>query len=122
VPSRCSTAIITQAVLEEGDEVTVGRTKLRFSWDAPRGAGVVAPAAPPAGAKKVARLQTTYMGAVESRERFERKSRQRIGRSAVLAIVAAAVVSALVLGYARGTLPHVTVGTARGARAVAPKH
>lgn len=114
VTLRNGARVITQVVLEEGDELTVGRTRLRFSWDTPRGVKAVSDSsARPAGAQRAARLQTTYIGTVESRARFERHSRRRLGKGAVTGIAIAIAASVLALGVLRGSMPQVKLSTTK---------
>ena len=105
------------ATLKEGDELTVGRARLRFSWDAPRGASPVAESsAKPAGAERAARYQTTYVSTLDARELLQRRNSGRWidpGRLAV--VVAAALGVALIVGFARGARPRAAVSTTRGA-------
>lgn len=104
--------VISQVVLEEGDELTVGRTRLRFSWDTPRGVRTVSDTtARPAAAQRASRLQTTYIGTVESRARFDRDKRRRISKGAATGIAIAIVASVLALGLVRGSLPQVKLST-----------
>ena len=102
--------------LAEGDELTVGRTRLRFSWDAPRGTSPVAQAAArPAGAERAARFQTTYLSTLDAREMVQRRNLGRWidpGRLAV--IVAAALGVALIVGFARGARPRAPIPATRG--------
>jgi predicted component of type VI protein secretion system len=112
VTLRNGERVVSQVVLDEGDELTIGRTRLRFSWDTPRGLRAMSDAAPrPAGAERAARLQTTYVGTVESRARFDREKRRRLGRGAVTGIAIAMIALALALGLIRGTLPQVKLST-----------
>lgn len=101
--------------LGEGDELTVGRTRLRFSWDAPRGTSTIAEAATkPAGAERAARFQTTYVSTIDARELLHRRNAGRWidpGRLAV--IVAAALGVALIVGFARGARPRAGISSSR---------
>ena len=88
--------------LKEGDELAVGRTRLRFSWDAPRGVSPVAEAAArPAGAERAARFQTTYVSTLDARElQLRRTSRRWLAPDRVV-FAAVALGVALVFGFAR---------------------
>ena len=77
--------------LTEGDELSVGRTTLRFSAE-PAGQTVEARGgAHPAGDTRRAHMATTFMGAYEARERVTQGDRKRL--MMVVAAVAAAVLS-----------------------------
>jgi predicted component of type VI protein secretion system len=83
------------AELHEGDELTIGRTVLRFSTEAP-----MAHVTPeerqsvqrPHLVSRASKMQTVYMGAVEAREKVDRGVRRKIG----MAIAAVAMVVALI--------------------------
>ena len=79
--------------LGEGDELMIGRTGLRFTTEAP--SSTLARAAEPnvhAGIdRRSARMQTTFMGALQARERVKKRDYQRIG------FVSAAVAMAIAL-------------------------
>jgi pSer/pThr/pTyr-binding forkhead associated (FHA) protein len=76
--------------LGEGDEISVGRTTLRFSAE-PTGQTVEARAGHPAGDTRRSHMQTTFMGAYEARERVTQGDRKRL--MLVVAAVAAVVLS-----------------------------
>ena len=76
--------------LTEGDELSVGRTTLRFSAE-PAGQTVEARGGQPAGDTRRAHMATTFMGAYEARERVTQGDRKRL--MMVVAAVAAAVLS-----------------------------
>ena len=108
--------LVAPASLKEGDEITVGRTRLRFSWDTPRhgtrpvDAGTV-PTAASLVARRAAREPTTFIGTLESRERLTRNTRRRLGRR-TLAVVAVAIVgAALVASFVQHPAPQVTLST-----------
>jgi len=108
--------LVAAAALKEGDEITVGRTRLRFSWDTPRHGSrpVDAGSAPAAGsilARRAAREPTTFIGALESRERLTRDTRRRIGRRTAVVIAVAALGAALVASYVQHSLPEVSMST-----------
>lgn len=77
--------------LGEGDELSVGRTTLRFSAE-PIGQTVEARGGgQPTGDSRRAHMQTTFMGAYEARERVTQGDRKRL--MLVVAAVAAVVLS-----------------------------
>ena len=83
--------ITASRTLAEGDELSVGRTTLRFSAE-PIGQTVDARAGGhPTGDGRRAHMQTTFMGAYEARERVTQGDRRRL--MMVVAAVAAAVLS-----------------------------
>ena len=76
--------------LAEGDELSVGRTTLRFTAE-PTGRTVEARGtAQPTAATKRAQMATTFMGAFEARERVNQSGRKRL-------IMVAAAVAAVIL-------------------------
>jgi predicted component of type VI protein secretion system len=94
--------LVAPTVLQEGDEIAIGRTLLRFTTALPdrhtlAGSASAGAAAPPAAGPAESRAPTTFMGTIEAREKRSRVSRRRMTRVAVLAVgiiaVAAAVVS-----------------------------
>lgn len=108
--------ITTPSTLREGDEITVGRTRLRFSWDTPRHGARAVPAASDWAAtsplaRRAAREPTTFIGSLESRERLTRDSRRRLGRRALVVIGAAMLGAALVASYMQHSLPTVSLST-----------
>ena len=79
--------------LSEGDELVIGRTSLRFTTEAPS-AAVARPVETHAHGgidQRSARMQTTFMGALQARERVKKRDYQRIG------FVSAAVAMAIAL-------------------------
>ena len=83
--------ITAPKALSEGDELSVGRTTLRFSAE-PAGQTVEARGGGhPAGDTRRAHMATTFMGAYEARERVTQGDRKRM--IMVVAAVAAAVLS-----------------------------
>jgi len=85
------TRITAPQALTEGDELSVGRTTLRFSAE-PVGQTVEARGgAHAAGDTRRAHMATTFMGAYEARERVTQGDRKRL--MMVVAAVAAAVLS-----------------------------
>lgn len=88
--------LVTPRVLQEGDQIFIGRTKMRFSTDVPSGASAMPDAKVPGGAnKQAARMATTYIGVVESRARLDRSRRRRFATYA--GIVAAGCAALLLL-------------------------
>jgi predicted component of type VI protein secretion system len=84
------------APLKEGDELTVGRTVLRFTTEAtPRAVEVVEPQHRAVNSR-AAKMQTVYMGAVEARERIVRQERRKVGLI-IAAIVAVSGMIALLV-------------------------
>ena len=67
------------ASLKEGDELTIGRTALRFTTEATPRAVPVVESQHRAMNNRAAKMQTVYMGAVEARERIVRHERRKIG-------------------------------------------
>lgn len=84
--------ITTPTALAEGDELSIGRTTLRFSAE-PVGQTVDALARHPTGDSRSARMNTTFMGAYEARERVNQS-----GRKKLIVYVAAAAAIAISLG------------------------
>lgn len=82
------------ATLEEGDELAVGRTTLRFTRETPVSAAVVTPdpeRRPNAGAMRMSKAQTSYMGVVQMREQLTRDRNRKYGRVARVVLMVAAV-------------------------------
>src|SRR5579883_2050510 len=103
VTSVNGSRLIAPTVLQEGDEIGVGRTVLRFTTAAPSSAAVVPDAAPPRAVAHVARdsrAQTTFMGVIEAREQRSRVVRRRLTRAAAIALVTIALAAAIVSLYA----------------------
>jgi pSer/pThr/pTyr-binding forkhead associated (FHA) protein len=110
--------IVAPSPLREGDEITVGRTRLRFSWDTPRhGAQAVSAASEWAAssplARRASREPTTFMGTLESRERLTRDARRRIGRRTAIVVAVAALGAALVASIVQHSLPQVSLSTSK---------
>lgn len=86
------------ADLCEGDEISVGRTILRFSAEP----GPYRAAEPEEGHirmdKRAARMQTVYMGAIEVRERLERRDRRKMGAIVAVLIAVGMLVASLLTG------------------------
>ncbi|HVE78063.1 MAG TPA: FHA domain-containing protein [Gemmatimonadaceae bacterium] len=64
--------------LKEGDELGIGRTVLRFTFEPPQRA-VAAAGRPFAADKRASKMQTTFMGSIDARERVVRDERRRYG-------------------------------------------
>ena len=81
--------------LAEGDELSIGRTILRFTRETPASAAVVAPTAlprrPSVGDNRMARAQTSYIGVVQAREQLARSRRKEWAKVARIAIIAVGV-------------------------------
>jgi len=121
VTLRNGDRLLKPTPLQEGDELVVGRTRLRFSWDAPRGSSPVGTSiARPAGAKRAAAFQTTYVSTLEARELIQRRTRRRLlAPAAIAAAVGAVLVIGLAIGFARGSVANVTM-TTTGSAAASP--
>jgi len=116
--------LVAPAPLREGDEITVGRTRLRFSWDTPRHGSrpVDAGSVPAAGsllARRAAREATTFIGTLESRERVQRDSRRRIGRRMATVVAVVAIAAAFVASYVQKTTREPSYSAAGGREAPA---
>jgi predicted component of type VI protein secretion system len=115
---RNGTRVATSVKLEEGDEVSIGRTMLRFTRETPLSAAVVQPAAE--GARRVsvdsrsARAATAFVGVVQMREHLARDRRRQWQRIATTVIVTAAV---LLAGWSIATGGIDRAALARAARA-----
>ena len=75
------TRVVGDMPLGEGDELSVGRTMLRFTHETPKTAAVVAPTDPlnrraSVGDSRLARAQTSYMGVVQARDHLDRARRK----------------------------------------------
>lgn len=96
--------------LAEGDEIGIGRTRLRFTRETPVAAAVIDPVASPprrasVGDARMLKAQTSYMGIVEAREHLDRERRKRwlrVGR--YVAIGAAVVVGGIALLTGKGSI------------------
>lgn len=92
--------LIAPTVLQEADEIAVGRTVLRFTTALPVGASVPGELAGRAGhLARESRAQTTFIGAIEAREQRSRATRRRISRMAAVALGAIAVAAVVVTLY-----------------------
>jgi hypothetical protein len=132
VTSINGSRLIEPTVLQEGDEIAVGRTVMRFTTALPSqntlassGAGAAkagkaakSKADPPAQAGRESRVATSFMGAIEVQDRQSRVTRRRLTRAAVMAMTAIAMAAVIVSLYAgRHPLPQPSDPTlARGAK------
>ena len=93
--------LIAPTTLQEGDEIAIGRTVLRFTTALPTGSAVSAESIAPAGnAARMSRAQTTFMGAIEARDQKARVTRRRMHRLAAIGVVAIAMAAIVVTLYA----------------------
>ena len=95
----------TPTALQEGDQIAVGRTVLRFTTALPSSSAVSrdpvnAPNRAPAALARDARAQTTFIGTIEAQEQRTRATRRRLARAASIALVAVAAVAVIVSLYA----------------------
>jgi hypothetical protein len=102
VTSINGSRLVAPTPLQEGDEVAVGRTLLRFTTALPDrntlsggASGAGAGQAPP----RESRAPTTFMGTIEARDQRSRVSRRRMTRAAMIAVATIAVAAALVTLY-----------------------
>jgi predicted component of type VI protein secretion system len=93
------TRVTSPTPLGEGDDITIGQTLLRYSTTVPTRAQP-APSRPVAPRRRASEMQTTYQGAVEARERIDRRSRHRVA-AIVGGVLAACVVLALAISTYR---------------------
>jgi predicted component of type VI protein secretion system len=102
VTSVNGTRVLTPTALQENDEITVGRTVLRFSTAAPPSSVVSKEATnrPASGFEREARAATTFIGTIEAAEQRSRATRRRLTRAASIALVAIAIAAAIVSLYA----------------------
>ena len=112
------TRVVGDMPLGEGDELSVGRTMLRFTHETPKTAAVVAPTdplnrRPSVGDSRLARAQTSYMGVVQARDHLDRARRKEWMK--VVRVVL--VVLGFVLGAAVFASGRASVGKAAGRNA-----
>ncbi len=102
VTSVNGTRVLTPTALQEGDEIAVGRTMLRFSTAVPSSTVISREASNrPAGAfEREARAATTFIGTIEAAEQRSRATRRRLVRAASIALVAIATAAVMVSFYA----------------------
>jgi predicted component of type VI protein secretion system len=102
--------------LQEGDEVEVGRTTLRFSTVVPSNSMIEDSKRAQQGTRAATRARASRAGiATERRARRWRSAKKNVGRAAAAAI-AAALIAAAVLTFYEGKL----ATTAEGAKVTAP--
>jgi predicted component of type VI protein secretion system len=81
--------------LKEGDEITIGRTALRFTTEAPSSTLAKPVVGTPHANvdKRAAKMQTVFMGALQAREKIKRRDMQRVSLivAAVIAVLTAVV-------------------------------
>jgi FHA domain len=94
--------VLTPTVLQEGDEIAVGRTMLRFSTAVPSSTVISREASSrTVGAfEREARAATTFIGTIEAAEQRSRATRRRLMRAASIALVAIATAAIMVSFYA----------------------
>jgi predicted component of type VI protein secretion system len=93
--------------LREGDELSIGRSVLRFTRETPASAAVVPPSTaarrPGMGDSRLSRAQTSYMGVIQAREHISRTRRKewaKVGRVVLVGLVIALGVFAMATGRA----------------------
>lgn len=119
---------LAPTALQEGDEVTVGRTVFRFTTALPSSTVAARDVAnrPDGAFEREARAATTFVGTIEAQEQRWRATRRRLTRAASIALVAIATAAVIVSFYAdarqsrtAGSRPPGRVAR-RGARSAAP--
>ena len=95
--------------LAEGDELSIGRTMLRFTHETPVSAALVAPSdiprRPSMGDSRLSRAQTSYMGVVQAREHLDRARRKEWMKVVRVVLVALAfVLGAAVIASGRASI------------------
>ncbi len=101
VTSLNGARLLVPTGLQEGDEIGVGRTLLRFTTVLPSGAKV----APEPGARadkpgRDARAATTFMGTIEARDQRSRVTHRRILRVTTIALITLAMAAVVLTVYA----------------------
>jgi predicted component of type VI protein secretion system len=93
--------VVSPTTLQEGDEIGIGRTTLRFTTAPPAGSTVSREpsARAPNQVLKEARAQTTFMGAIEARDQRARQVRRRLSRAAAMALVAIGIAAMAMAMY-----------------------
>ena len=101
VTSVNGTRLIAPTVLQEGDELGVGRSLLRFTTSVPMSSTLVRPASPyaPPTLSRDARAQTTFIGTIEAAEHRSRAAQRRMTRWASVALIVIAAVAVVVSIY-----------------------
>jgi FHA domain len=101
VTSLNGARLLAPAGLQEGDEIAIGRTVLRFTTVVPSGARVAPePAARASQAGRDARAATTFMGTIEAREQRSRVTHRRLMRITTITLIVLAMAAAVVTVYA----------------------
>jgi predicted component of type VI protein secretion system len=100
--------LLAPTTLQEGDEIGIGRTLLRFTTTLPEASTISRdpPGRASSGIVREARAQTTFIGAIERQEQQSRITRRRMTRVAAIALVTVAVTAIVVTLYAdaRGSM------------------
>jgi FHA domain len=87
--------------LQEGDEIAIGRTVLRFTTVVPSGATVAPePAARADKPGRDARAATTFMGTIEARDQRSRVTHRRVMRMTTIALITLAMAAVVLTVYA----------------------
>ncbi len=102
VTSVNAARVLTPTALQEGDEIAVGRTVLRFSTAVPSSTVISREASnrPASAFEREARAATTFIGTIEAAEQRSRATRRRLMRAASIALVAIATAAVMVSFYA----------------------
>jgi hypothetical protein len=101
VTSLNGARLLVPTGLQEGDEIAVGRTVLRFTTVVPSGARVAPePAARVSQAGRDARAATTFMGTIEAREQRSRAAHRRLMRVTTITLLVLAMAAVVVTVYA----------------------
>jgi hypothetical protein len=100
VTSLNGARLLAPTGLQEGDEIAVGRTVLRFTTVVPSGARVAPePAARVSQAGREARAATTFMGTIEAREQRSRVTHRRLMRVTTITLLVLAMAAVVVTVY-----------------------
>ncbi len=100
VTSLNGARLLAPAGLQEGDEIAIGRTVLRFTTVVPSGTRVAPePAARPSQAGRGARAATTFMGTIEARDQRSRVAHRRLMRVTTITLIVLAMAAAVVTVY-----------------------
>ncbi len=103
--------LLAAAPLQEGDEIAVGHTVLRFTSALPAGAARWdGPARESVGRQaRSSRAATTFMGQIEARDLKHRDTRRKISRFVAITVSALAVAAALASLYVGAHRPIATL-------------
>jgi hypothetical protein len=100
VTSLNGVRLLVPTGLQEGDEIAMGRTVLRFTTVVPSGARVAPePAARVSQAGREARAATTFMGTIEARDQRSRVTHRRLMRVTTIAVLVLAMAAVVVTVY-----------------------